>query len=95
MNYRAKKILSKSTIKTQVTIGLIIKVPKDYLPGRTILDLVTLIGVEVNLLGTLIGTKTDRFNWLSIKATGQLNALTAALVYLNDLKIETSFFKPN
>ncbi|BAU66252.1 hypothetical protein STA3757_36550 [Stanieria sp. NIES-3757] len=86
--------LNKSQI---ATIGLIIKIPKDYLPGKVIINLVALMQIKLNLVGMIAGTETDQFNWLSLKATGTMEKLIETLVYLNSLKIETSFFnlKPN
>ncbi|GAB4225602.1 MAG: hypothetical protein Kow0049_03570 [Stanieria sp.] len=93
MNERTQYSLFELNKNQIATIGLIIKIPKDYLPGKVIINLVALMKIKLNLVGMIAGTETDRFNWLSLKATGTMENLIASLLYLNDLKIETSFFK--
>jgi hypothetical protein len=95
MKNHSQDLLSDFHENQTATIGLIIKIPKDYLPGKIIISLVTLMEIKLNLLGMLVGAETDRFNWLSVKATGKMDNLIATLVYLNDLKIETSFLTLN
>jgi len=95
MNSQFQSSLFELNKNQIITIGIIVKVPKYYLPGKVIINLVAIMGIKLNLLGILTGTETDKFNWLSLKLTGQMANLVATLIYLNDLKIETSFFNLN
>ncbi|AFZ36779.1 hypothetical protein Sta7437_3272 [Stanieria cyanosphaera PCC 7437] len=95
MNNRSQSSLFKLNKNQIATIGLIIKIPKDYLPGKVIINLVALMQIKLNLVGMIAGTETDQFNWLSLKATGTMDNLINSLIYLNSLKIETSFLNFN
>ncbi len=80
-----------------IKIGFILKLPKIYLPGKVILNLVYLMKIQLQLSGFIKGTEKDNFSWLFLKATGRVKDLIATLVYLNELQIETNLLnlKPN
>lgn len=57
MNNKAQHSLFEINKNQIATIGLIIKIPKDYLPGKVIIHLVALMQIKLNLVGMKLELK--------------------------------------
>jgi hypothetical protein len=95
MSHNSQSELFSLNKNRTATVGMILQIPKIYLPGKFILNLVYLMKIKLQLSGFIKGTETDNFNWLFLKATGKVENLIATLAYLQDMQIATNLFNLN
>jgi hypothetical protein len=79
--------------ENSLSIEIVTKMPKTANSGRFFLYLAYLLSIEVRPLGMLRGDDSDKFNWFSVRLTGQMERLVASLVYLNNHDLGAGFLR--
>ncbi len=79
----------------QSTARIKIRIPKDYHQEPVISRLVSQHGLTVNILAALLSANAREDGWFDLELRGTALQIQSALVYFNELDLETwSQFNP-
>lgn len=86
-NYSALP-LNQTELSDNISLKLILKLPKRYFLGKVLLSLLRLTEIQITFLGELTGRKQDSFNWSYLEITGSVLDLINANLFLEVLQID-------
>lgn len=81
-------IAQQNSLSETIELKLILKLPQRYSIGEILISLMMLAKVELDPLGKISGTASDRFNWCYLQLSGTPFELIDAALYLQILSIE-------